>query len=60
MDTAGATHDELAFECSNLGQRILNGDLPEPYCLFADVAYVASESMVTPFSGMCCHCIMCT
>eukprot|EP00656_Telonema_subtile_P009139 TRINITY_DN14283_c0_g1_i2.p1 TRINITY_DN14283_c0_g1~~TRINITY_DN14283_c0_g1_i2.p1 ORF type:complete len:294 (-),score=48.53 TRINITY_DN14283_c0_g1_i2:6-887(-) len=32
MDAAGATHDQLAFECSKLGQRLLHGDLPEPFC----------------------------
>ena len=53
METAGATHDQLALECSKLGQRLLAGDLPEPYCLFGDAAYVASESMVTPYSGVC-------
>ena len=48
---AGATHDELAWECSRLGKEIKAGKLADPYCIFADAAYVASESIVTPYSG---------
>jgi hypothetical protein len=50
--TAGATNDQLAFECSRLGQQISAGCLPEPYCLFPDAAYMASTSCVTPFSDV--------
>jgi hypothetical protein len=54
VECAGATHDQLAFMSSSLGQKIDDGKMPEPYAIFADAAYVASESVVTPFSGELC------
>eukprot|EP00658_Telonema_sp_P-2_P031779 TRINITY_DN2370_c0_g1_i7.p1 TRINITY_DN2370_c0_g1~~TRINITY_DN2370_c0_g1_i7.p1 ORF type:complete len:322 (+),score=56.82 TRINITY_DN2370_c0_g1_i7:161-1126(+) len=51
IECAGATHDQLAWECSRLGRKIAAGELPEPYCIFADAAYVARDGVVTPFSG---------
>jgi len=51
MNTAGATHDELAWCCTEMGLKIKSGDLPDPYYIGADAAYVACDAIITPFSG---------
>jgi hypothetical protein len=50
MNTAGATHDQLAWRSSYMAERIALGQLPDPFCITPDAAYVASNSVVTPFS----------
>ena len=42
------THDSTAFSHSDLGMRILSGDLPYPFFLNGDNAFVCSCSMMTP------------
>ena len=42
------THDYLAFKSTGLGYRIYRGDLPEPYYIIGDSAYVCGRSIVTP------------
>lgn len=46
------THDSTAFSHSTLGARIAAGDLPYPYFLNGDNAFVCSRSMITPVNTM--------
>eukprot|EP00327_Prymnesium_parvum_P006425 CAMPEP_0182812190 /NCGR_PEP_ID=MMETSP0006_2-20121128/8675_1 /TAXON_ID=97485 /ORGANISM="Prymnesium parvum, Strain Texoma1" /LENGTH=309 /DNA_ID=CAMNT_0024938205 /DNA_START=187 /DNA_END=1113 /DNA_ORIENTATION=+ len=48
ISMASTTHDSLAFASSSLGRRIMNGDLPSPFFLNGDNAFVFSESMMIP------------
>ena len=42
------THDYVAFKSTGLGYRIYHGDLPEPYYIIGDSAYVCGRFIVTP------------
>jgi hypothetical protein len=42
------THDSSAFSNSNLGMRVAAGELPYPYFINADNAFVCSQSVITP------------
>ena len=42
------THDSQAWECTELGWRIVKGELPEPFFLSGDSALSLSNSMITP------------
>merc|ERR1712216_215635 len=39
------------MKSSKLAKQIENGDLPDPFYITADASYVASDSIVTPYSG---------
>ena len=45
------THDSLAWTMTSLGQRIENGDLPEPYFINGDNAFSLNQSLICP-SGL--------
>ena len=49
--TAGATHDSTAFGVTRLARLIRRGYLPDPYWIAAGAAYVADNSVLTPFPG---------
>ena len=51
MSYVGTTHDSLAFEGTALGQAVYNGELPAPYFLGADNAYVQTDSVIGPGGG---------
>ena len=42
------THDSLAWALSDLGIRVKRGDLPAPFFINSDSAFVPTESMATP------------
>lgn len=42
------THDSLAWSRTALAHRIKNGDLPRPYFLLGDSAFVCTRSMISP------------
>jgi len=48
---AGGAHDAVAFRATALHQLLSSGALPDPYCIFGDAAYIASDCMVTPYSA---------
>ena len=48
---ASCTHDSTAWEATELGQRIVAGDLPEPFFLNGDAAFTLSPSMIVPSTG---------
>ena len=50
LTCAGGTHDETSFLDTQLSLGIRNGLMLDPFCIFADAAHVASNSVVTPFS----------
>ncbi len=50
MNSVPTSHDSSAFTRSDLGQRIVNGDLPAPFFLSGDNAYKNGPSLVTPAS----------
>jgi hypothetical protein len=45
------THDSLAWSTTTLGQRLRDGDLPEPFFISGDSAFSLSNSLITPSSG---------
>ena len=48
ISQAPTTHDSLAWECTALGRRVKNGDLPDPFFINGDAAFALSNSMITP------------
>tara|TARA_B110000046_G_scaffold159651_1_gene172307 strand:+ start:315 stop:1571 length:1257 start_codon:yes stop_codon:yes gene_type:complete len=48
---ASCTHDSVAWEATELGQRIKAGDLPAPFFLNGDAAFTLSPSMIVPSTG---------
>lgn len=48
ISMASTTHDSLAFASSAIGRRLLNGELPQPFFINGDNAFVPSNSMMTP------------
>jgi hypothetical protein len=48
---ASCTHDSTAWEATELGQRIVAGDLPQPFFLNGDAAFTLSNSMIVPSTG---------
>jgi hypothetical protein len=48
ISVAATTHDSLAFAVSELGQAVANGELPEPFFINGDNAFVQSNSMMVP------------
>ena len=42
------THDSQAWECTELGWKIAQGQLPAPFFLSGDSAFSLSNSMITP------------
>lgn len=48
ISKASTTHDSLAFSSCSLGRKVLQGQLPWPFFLNGDNAYVPSNSMLTP------------
>jgi hypothetical protein len=51
MNSVPTSHDSSAFTRTDLGQRIVNGDLPAPFFLSGDNAYKNGPSLVTPGVG---------
>ena len=52
LSCAGATHDALAFNVSNLKRRLEAGDLPPGFFVVGDAAYSGcSSQIVTPYDG---------
>ena len=51
ITTIGSTHDSTSWECSQLGQEIAAGYMPNRFFLVADDAYCSDEQMIVPFSG---------
>ena len=54
ISQAPTTHDSLAFQASEIGARIVNGGLPQPFFVNGDAAFSASNSVITP-SGKAQH-----
>jgi hypothetical protein len=48
MSHTPSTHDYSAFADTDLGQRIYNNELPYPFFLLGDNAYVCSKSVIVP------------
>lgn len=48
MSCTSTTHDSLAWISTDLGQRISNGALKEPYFILGDNAFTISRSLITP------------
>ena len=48
LSYAPTSHDSLAWLGSKLGQKVLNGCLPETYYLIGDSAFTCNHSMITP------------
>lgn len=45
---APSTHDSTAWSATPLGMRVEAGDLPYPFFLNGDSAFIDSPSMITP------------
>ena len=50
MDTAGGTHDSLAFKLSDLGMKLDENGIKEGYWIAGDDAYACSEWLICPYS----------
>jgi hypothetical protein len=48
---ASCTHDSTAWAATELGQRVAQGELPEPFFLNGDAAFPLGPSMITPSTG---------
>jgi hypothetical protein len=48
---SGGTHDSLAFALTDMAKLLSQGKLPAPYFFAGDEAYVANDSLATPWSG---------
>lgn len=48
ISCAPTTHDSLAWEATELGQRVRNGALPQPFFINADSAFSLSPSVIVP------------
>ena len=55
METAGGTHDSLAFKVSELGRLLAQKGLPEGYWIAGDDAYACTEYLLTPYSKQSCR-----
>jgi hypothetical protein len=51
ISQVATTHDSTAWARSKLGVRVLDGDLPHPFFINGDNAFVLSNSMIVP-SGL--------
>ena len=51
LKTAGATHDSLAWDVSDLHMQMKTGKLPKGYWIVGDDAYPNTEYLSTPYSG---------
>ena len=48
MSMAATTHDSLAHAASDFGKRLAAGDLPYPFFVNGDNAFVAADHMIVP------------
>ena len=55
METAGGTHDSLAFKVSELGRSLEDKGLPKDYWIAGDDAYACSEYLLTPYAKQSCR-----
>ena len=55
MDTAGGTHDSLAFKLSDLGMKLDENGIKEGYWIAGDDAYACSEWLLCPYSKQSCR-----
>ena len=51
IDCPGATHDSLAWKCSELHRDLEEYGLPEGLWIAADAAYGCSQQIICPFPG---------
>lgn len=47
---ASSSHDSTLFACSNLGKKIMNGDLGDKWCIVGDDAFSSFGNVITPFA----------
>jgi hypothetical protein len=50
-EACSATHDSTHYAMTSLFAAIRRGDLPEPYCVLLDAAYVCTKQELTPWKG---------